>query len=61
MYFVARVKRYGDELKIEFKREDPGNEDVFTEDMSNVYVKQYETEDKAKRDVKNSDECVVKI
>lgn len=39
MYFVARVKRYGDELKIEFKREYPGNEDIFTEDMSNVYVK----------------------
>ena len=61
MYFVARVQRYGNELRIEVKREYPGKEDIWTEDMSNIYVKRYDTAEDAQSEVKEMNECVIKV
>ena len=61
MYFVARIQRYGSNLRIEFKENHPSHGEIWAQDLSNVFIKQYDTEDEAKADIKETNECIVKI
>lgn len=61
-YVIAEVNVTADGARVTYLAERTDNYGMYkTEDLSSVFVKKFDTADKAKKELRNVNECVVSV